>query len=147
MVNINHDAAIVSARYQVNPAFDTLTIFYCFLFSAMSAEWHERGQRHTTQAEEKMERLLPTTWVAPFLASSNAKRCHQEAIVHLAYQRGLITKAEIDTMLKQVDELDGSCLSVIAERKRQWQQQHGGDERGISPRAILSRLQNWLIGG
>jgi hypothetical protein len=94
-----------------------------------------------------MERFLPTTHMVPFLAWSEAKRRHQEAIVHLAYQRGLITKAEIDTMLKQVDEFDGSCLSVIAERKRQWQQQHCEDERGISPRAILSRLHNWLIGG
>jgi hypothetical protein len=50
-------------------------------------------------------------------------------------------------MLEQVDEFDGSCLSVIAERKRQWQQQHGEDERGISTGAILSRLGNWVIGG
>jgi hypothetical protein len=50
-------------------------------------------------------------------------------------------------MLTEVDEFDGSCLSVIAERKRQWQQQHGADERGISTRAILSRLENWIIGG
>jgi hypothetical protein len=53
-----------------------------------------------------------------------AKRRHQEAMIYLAYERELITKAEIDAMLKQVDEFDGSCLSVIAERKRQWQQQH-----------------------
>jgi len=68
-------------------------------------------------------------------------------MIYLAYERGLITKAEIDGMLKQVDEFDGSCLSVIAERKRQWQQQHGEDERGISTstRAILSRLGNWVI--
>jgi hypothetical protein len=51
-------------------------------------------------------------------------------MIYLAYERGLITKAEIDEMLKQVDEFDGSCLSVIAERKRQWQLQHGEDERG-----------------
>jgi hypothetical protein len=50
-------------------------------------------------------------------------------------------------MLKQVDEFDGSCLSVVAERKTQWQRQHGEDERGISTRAILSRLENWVIGG
>ena len=73
-----------------------------------------------------------------------AKRRHQEAMIYLAYERGLITKAEIDGMLKQVEEFDGSCLSVIAERKRQWQQQHGEDERGISTRAILSRLENWV---
>ena len=68
-------------------------------------------------------------------------------MIYLAYERGLITKAEIDSMLKQVDEFDGSCLSVITERKRQWQQQHGEDERGKSTRAILSRLENWVIGG
>ena len=67
-------------------------------------------------------------------------------MIYLAYERGLITKAEIDGMLEQVDEFDGSCLSVIAERKRQWQQQHGEDERGISTRAILSRVENWVIG-
>ena len=76
-----------------------------------------------------------------------ANRRHQEAMIYLAYERGLITEAEIDRMLKQVDEFDGSCLSVIAERKRQWQQQHGEDERGISTRAILSRLENRVIGG
>jgi hypothetical protein len=76
-----------------------------------------------------------------------AKRRHQEAMIYLAYERGLITKAEIDRMLKQVDEFDGSCLSVIAERKRQWQQQHDEDERGMGTRAILSRLENWVIGG
>jgi hypothetical protein len=54
-----------------------------------------------------------------------AKRRHQEAMIYLAYERGLITKAEIDRMLTQVEEFDGSCLSVIAERKRRWQQQHG----------------------
>ena len=75
-----------------------------------------------------------------------ANRRHQEAMIYLAYERGLITKAEIDRMLKQVDEFDGS-LSVIAGRKRQWQQQHGEDERGKSTRAILSRLENWVIGG
>jgi hypothetical protein len=68
-------------------------------------------------------------------------------MIYLAYERGLITKAEIDRMLTEVDEFDGSCLSVIAERKRQWQQQHGADEGGISTRAILSRLENWIIGG
>ena len=57
-------------------------------------------------------------------------RRHQKAMIYLAHERGLITKAEIDEMLKQVDEFDGSCLSVIAERKRQWQLQHGEDERG-----------------
>ena len=68
-------------------------------------------------------------------------------MIYLAYELGLITKAEIDGMLMQVGEFDGSCLSVIAERKRQWQQQHGEDERGISTstRAILSRLGNWVI--
>ena len=75
-----------------------------------------------------------------------ANRRHQEAMIYLAYERGLITKAEIDGMLMQVGEFDGSCLSVIAERKRQWQQQHGEDERGISTAAILSRLENWVIG-
>jgi hypothetical protein len=101
--------------------------------------------------EEKMERFLlsgalllavatlgPITRFVRFWARC-AKRRHQEAMIYLAYERALITKAEIDTMLKQVDEFDSSCLSVIAERKRQWQQQHGEDERGISPRAILSR--------
>ena len=34
-----------------------------------------------------------------------AKRRHQEAMIYRAYFDGLITKAEIDTMLKQVDEL------------------------------------------
>ena len=67
-----------------------------------------------------------------------AKRRHQEAMIYLAYERGLITKAEIDRMLKQVDEFDGSCLSVIAERERQWQQQHE-DERRISPRDTALR--------
>jgi hypothetical protein len=43
-------------------------------------------------------------------------------MIHLAYEHGLITKAEIDRMLKQVDEFDGSCLSVVTERKAQWQQ-------------------------
>ena len=66
------------------------------------------------------------------------KRRHQEAKIYLAYERGLITKAEIDRMLKQVDEFDGSCLSVIAERERQWQQQHE-DERRISPRDTALR--------
>jgi hypothetical protein len=68
-------------------------------------------------------------------------------MIYLAYKRELITKAEIDRMLEQVDEFDGSCLSVIAERNRQWQQEHGEHERGISTRAILSRLENWVIGG
>ena len=67
-------------------------------------------------------------------------------MIYLAYERGLITKAEIDRMLRQVDEFDGSCLSVIAERKRQRQQQQGEDERGTSNRAILSRLENSVIG-
>ena len=90
--------------------------------------------------------LGPITRFVRFWARC-AKRRHQEAMIYRAYERGLITKAEIDRMLKQVDEFDGSCLSVIAERKRQWQQQHGEDERGISTstRAILSRLGNWVI--
>jgi hypothetical protein len=67
-------------------------------------------------------------------------------MIYLAYERGLITKAEIDSMLKQVDQFDGSCLSVIAERKRQWQQKHGEDERGTSNRAILYRFEHWVIG-
>jgi hypothetical protein len=75
-----------------------------------------------------------------------AKRRHQEAMIYLAFESELITKAEIDRMLKQVDEFDSSWLSVIAERKRQWQQQHGEDERVISTPAILSRLENWVIG-
>ena len=89
--------------------------------------------------------LGPITRFVTFWARC-AKRRHQEAMIYLAYERGLITKAEIDRMLKQVDEFDGS-LSVIAGRKRQWQQQHGEDERGKSTRAILSRLENWVIGG
>jgi ABC-type transporter Mla MlaB component len=84
--------------------------------------------------------LGPITRLIRFWARC-AKRRRQEAMIYLAYERGLITKAEIDGMLKQVDEFDGSCLSVIAERKRQCQQQHGEDERGISTRAILSRLR------
>ena len=53
------------------------------------------------------------------LARYGAKRRHQEAMIYRAYESALITKGEIDAMLKQVDEFDGSCLSVIAERKRQ----------------------------
>ena len=90
--------------------------------------------------------LGPITRFVMFWARC-AKRRHQEAMIYLAYERGLITKAEIDRMLTQVDQFDSSCLSVIAERKKQWQQQHGEDERGISTRAILSRLENWVIGG
>jgi hypothetical protein len=65
--------------------------------------------------------LLAGAWlqvVASFVRfwARCAKRRRQEAMIHLAYERALITKAEIDTMLKQVDEFDGSCLSVIAER-------------------------------
>ena len=49
-------------------------------------------------------------------------------------------------MRKPVDEFDDSGLSVIAERKMQWQQQHGEDKRGISTRAILSdRYEEWVI--
>ena len=90
--------------------------------------------------------LGPITRFVGFWARC-AKRRHQEGMIYLAYERGLITKAEIDGMLNQVDEFDGSCLSVIAERKRQWQQQHGEDERGISTstRAILSRLGKWVL--
>ena len=73
-------------------------------------------------------------------------RRHQKAMIYLAYERGLITKAEIDRMLKQAEEFDSSFLSVIAERKRQWQQQHGEDQRGISNRAILFHLKDWVIG-
>ena len=90
--------------------------------------------------------LGPITRFVRFWARC-AKRRHQEGMIYLAYERGLITKAEIDRMLKQVDEFDGSCLSVVAERKTQWQRQHGEDERGISTRAILSRLENRVIGG
>jgi hypothetical protein len=36
-------------------------------------------------------------------------------MIYLAYERELMAKAEIDTMLKQLDEFDGSCLSVIVE--------------------------------
>ena len=86
--------------------------------------------------------LGPITRFVRFWAR-RAKRRHQAAMIYLAYERGLITKAEIDRMLKQVDEFDGSCLSVIAERQRQWQQQHSEDERGTSIRVILS---NWVIG-
>jgi hypothetical protein len=88
--------------------------------------------------------LGPITRFIRFWARCAIRR-HQEALIYLAYKRELITKAEIDSMLKQVEEFDGSCLSIIAERKRQWQQQHGEDERG-STRAILSRLENWVIG-
>jgi hypothetical protein len=90
--------------------------------------------------------LVPITRFVRFWARC-AKRRHQEAMIYLAYKRGLIIKTEIDRMLKQVDEFDRSCLLVIAERKRQWQQQHRKDERGISPRAILCRLENWVTGG
>ena len=89
--------------------------------------------------------LGPITRFVRFWARC-AKRRHQEAMIYLAYERELITKDEIDRMLRQVDEFDGSCLSVIAERKRRCQQQHGEDERGTSTRAILSRLENWGIG-
>ena len=80
--------------------------------------------------------LGPITRFVTFWARC-AKRRHQEAMIYLAYERGLITKAEIDRMLNQVGEFDASCLSVIAERKRQWQQQRGEDERAISARAIF----------
>ena len=90
--------------------------------------------------------MRPITRFIRFWARCATRR-HQEAVTYRAYERGLITKAEIDRMLKQVVEFDGSCLSVIAERKRELQQQHGEDERGISTRAILSRLENWIIGG
>src|SRR6516162_2710931 len=82
--------------------------------------------------------LIPITRVVWFWARC-AKRRHQEAMIYLAYKRGLIIKTEIDGMLKQVGEFDGSCLSVIAERKRQWQQQHREDEREISPRDTALR--------
>jgi hypothetical protein len=116
-------------------------------------------ERQVSRTGGEMKRLLlagalllavatlgPITRFVRFWARC-AKRRHQEAMIYLAYDRGLITKAEIDGMLKQVDQFDGSCLSVIAERKRQWQQQPGEDERGISTRAILSRLENWVTGG
>jgi len=48
-----------------------------------------------------------------------ANRRYQEAMICRAYERGLITKAEIDGMLKQVDEFDSRRLLVIAERKKQ----------------------------
>ena len=48
--------------------------------------------------------LDPITRFVTFWARC-AKRRHQEAMIYLAYERGLITKAEIDRMLKQVDEL------------------------------------------
>ena len=73
--------------------------------------------------------LGPITRFVRFWARC-AKRRHQEAMIYLAYERGLIIKAEIDRMLNQVDEFDGSFLSVIAERKRQWQQQHGKKSEG-----------------
>ena len=61
--------------------------------------------------------LGPITRFVRFWARC-AKRRHQEAMIYLAYERELITKDEIDRMLWQVDEFDGSCLSVIAERKK-----------------------------
>ena len=67
--------------------------------------------------------LVPITRAIWFWARC-AKRWHQEAMIYRAYERGLIIKTEIDEMLTQVGEFDGSCMSVIAERKRQWQQQH-----------------------
>ena len=89
--------------------------------------------------------LGPITRFVEFWARC-AKRRHQEAMIYLAYERELITKAEIDRMLKQVDEFDGSCLSVIAERKRQCRQQHGEEERRKSTRAILSdSYEEWVI--
>jgi hypothetical protein len=60
--------------------------------------------------------LVPITRFVRFWARC-AKRRHHEAMIYLAYERELITKTEIDRMLKQVDEFDGSCLSVIAERE------------------------------
>ena len=91
--------------------------------------------------------LVPITRLVRFWAQ-RAKRRHQEAMIYRAYERALITKGEIDAMLKQVDEFDGSCLSVIAERERQWQQQQGEDERGDKPPShLIPRLENWLLGG
>ena len=74
--------------------------------------------------------LVPIMRFVRFWVRS-AKRRHQEAMIYRAYERALITKGEIDAMLKQVDEFDDSCLSVIAERKREWR--HGKDERRKSP--------------
>jgi hypothetical protein len=111
------------------------------------SRWDEKMKRFLLAGA----RLLAVATLGPIICfvlwARYAKRQHQEAMIYRAYERGLITKAEIDRMLKQVDEFDGSCLSVIAERKRQWQQQHGEDERGISTSAILSRLENRIIGG
>jgi hypothetical protein len=67
-------------------------------------------------------------------------------MIYLAYERGLITKAEIDGMLKQVDEFDGSCLSVIAEPKKAMARAARRRRARIITRAILSRLENWVIG-
>ena len=54
--------------------------------------------------------LVPITRFVRFWARC-AKRRHQEAMIYLAYERGLIIKTEIDRMLKQVDEFDRGCLS------------------------------------
>jgi hypothetical protein len=100
---------------------------------------------------EKMKRFL-LAGALPFtrfvrLWARCAKQRHQEAMIYLAYERELITKAEIDGMLMRVDEFDGSCLPVIAERKKAMAIAARRTERGISTRAILSRLENWVIGG
>ena len=87
--------------------------------------------------------LGPITRFVRFWARC-AKRRHQEAMIYLAYERGLITKAEIDGMLKEVDEFDGSCLS--AERKKAMATAARRRRARISTRAILSRLENWVIG-
>src|SRR5215813_15647442 len=84
--------------------------------------------------------LGPITRFVTFWARC-AKRRHQEAMIYLAYERGLITKAEIDRMLKQVDEFDGSCLSIIAERKRQWQQQTAKTSVAKAPEPFYPALR------
>jgi hypothetical protein len=76
-----------------------------------------------------------------------AKRRHQEAMIYLAYKRELITKAEIDTMLKQVEEFDGSCLSVIEERKRAMTTAALQRSQGSPPDPFYPALRTGLIGG
>jgi hypothetical protein len=112
--------------------------------------------RQVSRREEKMKQfllagalLLAVATLGPitrFVKSwaRCAKRRRQEAMIHLAYERGLITKAEIDGMLKQVDEFDGKLLvRHCRTEKAMATAAHSEDERGTSIRVILS---NWVIG-
>jgi len=87
------------------PALLHLTIF-CFLSRTIIVKLHQKsGEFH--EGKEKMKLFLlagalllavatlgPITRFVRFWAWC-AKRRHQEAMIYLAYERGLITKAEI----------------------------------------------------